>query len=61
LSGTSNKRQEATIARRNQQTAAMQTERELREDYKEARELIRVAIDEADLDDEDELKKLIGL
>jgi hypothetical protein len=61
LVATDGKRREASIARRNQQTATMQTERELRDDYKKARELIRVAIDEADLDDEDEFKKLIGL
>jgi len=61
LVATDGKRREASVARRNQQTAAMQTERELRDDYKEARELIRVAIGEADLDDEEEFKKLIGL
>jgi hypothetical protein len=61
LAAIDGKRKDAAAARRNQQAAAMQTERKLRGNYKEARELIRVAIDEADLDNEEEFKQLIGL
>lgn len=53
--------EEAMAAHTTQKGLTKQAELTLRVDYKEARELIRVAIDESDVKDKEQFKEFIGL